>query len=265
MGEIKKKNEEETSNGFDYKKELFFLVERRIFPRKIADKIIEKLEEKNVRLTKNQFDVLTNKIKKAWESYSSGDKTLNYEKKETFSYDNNELKIIMDSIEKLERRLENLEVEITGKENTFSSGKIVTTDDIEVPYDKIKGDTLIDIDPLKEVPGDPESVIVLMKWLQFLVDKCSRSHLPEILDYYVDIGWISDEAKIKLVDYSNGITEENKKTDGKKISDLPSKDHIQSLIFIQKLKGRNIDKHFIDKIDSKLSRMTRKLDEHNLK
>ena len=124
----------------------------------------------------------------------------------------------------------------------------------------------INLDPLTDVPGDPESVVVLMKWLQHLIDKCGRENLSNILDYYVDIGWISEDAKISLIDYSHGITEETKRSETtKKVNDLPSKDHIQSLIFIQKLKGNDFDKHFIDRIDSELSRITKKLNNYDLK
>ena len=99
-----------------------------------------------------------------------------------------------------------------------------------------------------------------MKWLQFLIDKCGRDNLTNILDYYVDIGWISQDAKMYLIDYSQGIKGEI--TTDKKITDLPSKEHIQSFIFIQKLKGRQFDKHFIDRIDNEISRITKKIENY---
>ena len=106
-----------------------------------------------------------------------------------------------------------------------------------------------------------------MKWLQYLIDRCGRDNLANILDYYVDIGWISEDAKIKLVDFSHGITEDETEADTKKrdITNLPSKDHIQSLIFIQKLKGKELDKHFLDKIDGELNRISKKLNNYQFK
>jgi archaellum component FlaD/FlaE len=122
------------------------------------------------------------------------------------------------------------------------------------------------MNPLLKIPNDPESIVVLMKWLQYLVDKCGHPNLPEILDYYVNIGWISDDAKIEIIDYSTGITDENKKVeDTRNISNLPAKDHIQSLIFIQRLKGKRLDKHFLDRIDGEISRVSKKLDNYTLK
>jgi len=257
----KKDDEKNNSNDFDYKKELETLIQKKVLPSKIANKLKEKIENKNIQPTKNQLNSLVNKIKNILENYSS--------KKEKITLDKTNLntppKNLMQTIEKLEKRLENLETNLLDEEGSVSSDQIVKTDDIKVSEKEYKGGKIINVDPLAKVPGDPESVIVLMKWLQFLVDRCGRSHLPEILDYYVDVGWISEDAKIVLLDYSNGIKEEKGDTEDKKISDLPSTDHIQSLVFIQKLKGRKFDKHFLDKIDSELSRMTKKIDNHNLK
>lgn len=262
MEEKKENNKENKSNDFDYKKELTKLVEKKVLPSKIADKLIEKLEEKNFRPTKNQLNTLVNKLKNVLETYSSKPQKSIAEK----THLDSNFKDITELIQNLEKRLENLETNLLDEESNISSDQIVTTDDIKVSEKEYRGEKIINVDPLTKIPGDPEGVIVLMKWLQFLVDRCGRSHLPEILDYYVDIGWISEDAKISLIDYSNGIKEEKKnQKEDKKISDLPSKDHIQSLIFIQKLKGNKFDKHFLDRIDSELSRMTKKIDNYNIK
>ena len=103
-----------------------------------------------------------------------------------------------------------------------------------------------------------------MRWLQYLIDKCGRFNLSNILDYYVDIGWISQDAKINLIDYSQGIAEDHKngETKRKEMYNLPSKYHIQSYIFIQKLKGRDFDKHFIDRIEGELARITKKFENY---
>jgi len=146
------------------------------------------------------------------------------------------------------------------------SPRIVTTEDIKIPGEQKVIVRDWNLDPLIEIPGDTESIIILMKWLQNLIDKCGRPNLSNILDYYVDIGWISDDVKITLIDYSQGITGEERigKT-GKEISDLPSKDHIESLLFIQKLKGVQFDKHFIDRIEGEMSRITKKVSNYNIK
>ena len=105
-----------------------------------------------------------------------------------------------------------------------------------------------------------------MKWLQYLIDRCGRSNLSAILDYYVDVGWISQDAKISLIDYSHGITEKNNEMETDKIvTDLPSKDHIQSYLFIQKLKGKQFDKHFLERVDNEISKITKKINSYQFK
>ena len=121
-----------------------------------------------------------------------------------------------------------------------------------------------DIEPLTDLPNDPESIIVLMKWLQYLVDKLGKSKLPDILGYYVDIDWISDDVRLDLMKYSKGITDDGKK-DASGSMTLPTKDHIQSLLFIQKLKGIELDERFIWRIDREMEKMGKNLDDYQLK
>ena len=221
-------------SNFDIGKELSTLVAKNVLPKKIADKLEWKLKEKNVNLTREQFYVLIDRISSFLKDYNVG-------------------KISTTS-----------EVQVPG----FKTPQYVKTEDVKVS-EKINvqqtGDW--DMESLNVVPNDPESIIVLMKWLQYLIDRCGRDNLSNILDYYVDIGWISQDVKISLIDYSHGITDEGNKGDTttRNVSDLPSKDHIKSFIFIQKLKGIELDKHFVDRIDGDITRITKKLDSSNYK
>ena len=259
------------NSNFDISRELSTLVSKNVLPKKIAVKLDSKLKEKNIKLTKEQFYILIDKITGFLKDYTSAEKP-GYASYDNISdkkqeYDNSNMQTLLETIERLEERIVNLEenktdehseLEVPGAENT----KVVTTDDIQIP----KGSEW-DWKPLKNVPTDPENIIVLMKWLQYLIDRCGRDNLSNILDYYVDIGWISQDAKINLIDYSQGIADENRKnTETKKnVTDLPSKDHIQSFIFIQKLKGVALDKHFVDRIDGDISSITKKLENYNFK
>ncbi|MEA3457805.1 MAG: FlaD/FlaE family flagellar protein [Candidatus Thermoplasmatota archaeon] len=288
MGENSKDEKNKISEKFELKSELSALVAKNVIPKKIADKLEQKLKERQVKIGKADLDLLVSKIRDVMHTYArfgqSNDKNKVPDVEQPMGKKtelNVDMKKLVDSTKELQERIANVENTI-GKSNEsnhsdisteeeeiqfgmngekISSPKIVTTEDIKVPY--AQGD----IDPLTEIPNDPESVVVLMKWLQFLIDKCRRSYLSDILDYYVDVGWISEDAKISLIDYSSGITEERKKegTVSKGASDLPVRDHIQSLLFIQKLKGKQFDKHFLDRIDGDISRMMKKLDNHHLK
>lgn len=262
MIEKKGDSKNKDSDGCDLGKELSALASQKVIPSKIAEKLEQKLTEKNVKLSKEQLDTLVYKIRKVIIDIKSG-------KKSMAGRTGSNMQKLVDTIERLDERISNIE---SGQP---SKTRIVTTDDVHVPG-KITGPNYEwDMDPLMDIPNDPESIIVLMRWLQYLVDKCGHSHLSDILDYYVDIGWISDDAKIILLDYSQGITEDKTKgeteddtkegTSNKLLSNLPAKDHIQSLLFIQKLKGVHFDKHFLDRIEGELTRITKKIDNYKLK
>ena len=236
----------------DLEKELSSLVSKKVIPSKIAQKLEKKLKERNVELTREQLYTLVNKIREVIIDIKSG-------KKPMTGRTNSNMQKLVETIERLDERLTNIE---SGRP---SKTRIVKTSDIQVPGKTNNYEW--DMDPLMDIPNYPESIIVLMKWLQYLVDRCGHSNLPDVLDYYVDIEWISEDAKISLLDYSQGLTEETKKEGTKNIpqSNLLAKDHIQSLIFIQKLKGIDFDKHFLDRIDGEISRITKKLDASKFK
>ncbi len=254
---------------FDLESELSTLVKKNVLNQKIADKLKTKLSQKNVNLTKDQLHRLANKINEilSKQKQFNTPKSRQMPQKNNLPKENENMQKLVDSIDSLEERLGQLEENLGNIDLEKDTTGIVKTEDIKVGEEiDVSKTSEIDLEPLTNVPNNPESIIVLMKWMQYLIDKCGRDNLSNILDYYVDIGWISEDAKISLIDYSHGITEDADKKDlNKNISDLPSKDHIQSLVFIQKLKGNQFDKHFIDKIDSELTRITKKLNKYNLK
>jgi len=91
---------------------------------------------------------------------------------------------------------------------------------------------------LLKVPETPRETILLLKWLEFLLTKAGYDGLEEVLGYYVDIGWISEEVMFQMIKYARGI----------KTSQLPERedglmtiqDHIISLLFIEALKNGGI-------------------------
>jgi flagellar protein FlaD len=258
---------------FDIGNELSILVAKGKIQKRLAEKLEKKLKEKEVKISKERLNTLIEKINNIMRTYSKFEQI---EKQEQTSKDVRQLidtkqdanmQKLVETIEKIDERLTKIEEEkVTIDEKTWKSKspKLHTTDDIKIPEHAEKH---WDLDPLDEIPSDPENIVVTMKWLQYLIDKCGWDNLGNILDYYVDIGWITQDAKISLIDYSQGITEEIKKTGTQSvnISKLPSRDHIQSFIFIQKLKGKQFDKHFIDRIDNELNMISKRLDHYNVK
>ena len=260
--------QERTLNHFELGNELYTLVENNIIPAFIADKIKEKVKNADMRLTKSQLhevvdivkkEIQTQKItydhlpKRGGSAIESSEKDMDYTDNEDAIVEN-----IFKTIDNLGKRIQRIE-ETKIDYQYDPVDRMVTTEDIHLPDKIYPRSTTGRVYPLIEIPNDPERVVVLMKWLQFLVDKVGKEKLTDVLEYYVDIGWISDKVVMNLVEYSEGITEEpeHKEFPGK--NELQSKDHIQSLLFIQQLKGEQPDSYFLHRIERRINKMTKHL------
>ena len=221
--------------GFDIHQELDDIVAKNILPKRVAYKIEKKIMENKITITKEQLHQLVDEIRSLLEKPEKIriDKTSSPKEKTIIEQPKQESMLI------------------------DSPPRVVTTDEIQVSGETINTSQILQQNPLNEVPGDPESIIVLMNWLQFLIDKCGRNNLREVLDYYVAINWITEDVKFHLLEYSSGISEQKDGKERKNIRELPSQDHIQSFLFIQKLKGINLDKHFLDRINGEISRLVK--------
>ena len=140
------------------------------------------------------------------------------------------------------------------------TGRLVKTQDIHSPPRSSADQD--GLQPLEAIPSDPESIVIVMKWLSYMVERIGKRNLPDVLGYYVDIGWISDDVRLDLINYSKGIIEEPRPETQQTPTALPTKDHLQSLLFIQKLKGIHLDDRFLCKIDREMERMTKSLEQY---
>ena len=265
---------EKPLNHFELGNELYTLVENNIIPVFIAEKIKEKVKNADVRLTKSQLSDLINIAKKeiqtqkiSYDSFSPKKTSEDIPVAAPEEYSESEDPVVdnifrsIDGLGKRISRIEDTKLDYPGE----SAGKMVTAEDIQLPnrlYPKTTKTTVI---PLLEIPNDPERVVVLMKWLQFLVDKVGKDNLTDILEYYVDIGWISEKIVMNLIEYSEGITEEKEPREFTGNNDLQAKDHIQSLLFIQQLKGQQPDSYFLHRIERRINKMTKNLNTEKYK
>jgi archaellum component FlaD/FlaE len=244
---------------FELANELYTLVEHNVISSFIADKIKEKVKDAGVKLTKNHLYELVDNIKKAIRIQRRHPQPY-MEKKESVegvNYDDVDVEGIFNMIEKLGRRIERIEEVQNNGGNGRSPGSHISYHENVFAHPREGKNHL-----LEEISNDPESIIVLMKWLQYLMDKVGKANLSNVLEYYADIGWISDKSIKNILEYSQGIAEE-KEPDGKsnnhELSKLQAKDHIQSLLFIQRLKGEQPDDYFLSKIERDISKMTKNL------
>jgi len=119
----------------------------------------------------------------------------------------------------------------------------------------------MDIVKLNEIPLDAQSTVILMKWLQYLIDKLGKSQISDVLNFYVDIGWITEDIKFVLLKYVQGLTDKKKDDSQEQNKKITSKEHIHSLLFIQKLKGKDMD-DFLWKIDQDLEKFFKNIEDH---
>ncbi|CAB3288803.1 Putative flagella-related protein D [Methanocaldococcus lauensis] len=108
---------------------------------------------------------------------------------------------------------------------------------------------------LNDIPEDAVSTTLVFKWLEFLISKCGITNLPDILDYYNEIGWISDKVILKLLRFAKNmkiiINTENIKPKDK----LSPSDHIMSLLYIEKLAGRPVNSEVLEMLEIEIRRI----------
>ncbi|NYT20033.1 MAG: flagella protein [Methanosarcinales archaeon] len=110
---------------------------------------------------------------------------------------------------------------------------------------------------LESIKKNPMSVVVLLNWIEFLMERVGRNNLMDALDYYVDIGWISEEVRSEIMAYARGIDYYVEKPTWR----LLPEDHTKSLLFIERLCGRKIDRNMLSMIDREMAKVKHGLEE----
>lgn len=124
---------------------------------------------------------------------------------------------------------------VTNEANPFLEGREVK-ETAEVKSDKIAkpvGEIC-----LTKISNEPSFVMLVLKWLDFLLKKAGYMGMVKVLLYYEDLGWISEAVRSRMVKYSRDLGADKRYTKEKRLS---VKDHIVSLYFIAKLQGIKID------------------------
>lgn len=293
MSEDLKEDVEPNAEDFDLQIELSSLVADQIIPQSIAERLEKKLVENQVEISKDQLhklaekihsliisykekgtlpDPSSNKLDKASKSQNGDVKSEGEEPLLAIDgVESDTIEGFMNKIEEIQQKIDCLEQEKHDKSSDKIRGNNQNirnlNTDIELPYEESISTDHLTTDPLQAIPSNPESIIVLMNWMQYLVNRCGHEHLANVLDYYVEVDWIADDVKISLLEYATGITEgklehndaQSKDKQGKRFH-LHSKDHIQSYLYIQRLKGKKFEKHFVERINGELARIEKKVD-----
>ncbi len=88
---------------------------------------------------------------------------------------------------------------------------------------------------LEKLGEDLQSQVLATRWLGYLLQFVDHENLEKLLDYYESIGWLGREAKKKLLIMAKGMKSSGSKNEWV----LPHRVHLTSLLFIQRLGGRN--------------------------
>ncbi len=141
---------------------------------------------------------------------------------------------------------------------------------------------------LKHIKKDYYTIVLLMRWIEFLFERVKRDKITLLLDYYVDIGWISKEVKSEIMAYARGevqdvtkyfpeeeIEAEIETPAGtirapkprvyKKVEDwrLSAEDHLKSLLFIMKIAGIEVNKDKLNSLEQEIEKFKKSLWEYH--
>ena len=124
---------------------------------------------------------------------------------------------------------------------------------------------------LTQIRHDYLSVTLALRWVEYLLERVTRDKLPMVIDFYRDVGWISDGVRMEMLAYARGemqdvtkyqphedeISDESPEFNVspvavyKKVDDwrLSADDHLKSLIFIIKMAGMEVDKDRLNSLE----------------
>jgi len=113
---------------------------------------------------------------------------------------------------------------------------------------------------LAHIMKNSSSIKLCMEWLEFLMELVGRNNLPDILSYYEELGWITEEARMELMRYAEGIDFYMEKPDWK----LNPDDHVKSVWFIENLAGIKVDKNKLSVIDRDIEKVRKGSEIYNI-
>ncbi|WP_258084071.1 FlaD/FlaE family flagellar protein [Thermococcus thermotolerans] len=114
---------------------------------------------------------------------------------------------------------------------------------------------------LEHIPNDMVSTMMALKWLGFLIDRVGMQNLEEVLEFYYQIGWISEDVLNTLLRYAEGIRPHHREPDWRPDEKLTIQDHLVSLLFIERLRGVRITREVLDAIEREMRVIGRVLED----
>jgi len=114
---------------------------------------------------------------------------------------------------------------------------------------------------LQSIGNDYRSSLLAMRWIEYLLERVTLEDLPQVLDYYRKINWISNEVKADILWKIKGIKIEKKpqKIEGKEGWRLSINDHLRTLMFIEMLRGTQLDKQTLEDLEKEMEKLKNSL------
>ena len=140
---------------------------------------------------------------------------------------------------------------------------------------------------LTHIRKDYLTLTLVMRWIEFLFERITRDKISLALDYYVEIGWISEDVKHEIMSIARGEMQDVTKYMAheeaataeealgeevgaieaapamyKKIEDwrLAADDHLKSLLFICNMAGIKVDKDKLNSLELMIQRFKESLE-----
>jgi flagellar protein FlaD len=124
---------------------------------------------------------------------------------------------------------------------------------------------------------------LVMRWIEFLFERLKRNRISPVLEYYHEIGWISEEVKTQIMSYARGEHQDvtsyepedhlmdSPGGDGllqkefKSIDDwrLSAEDHLRSLLFLEMIAGRKVDKDKLNSLEQEIAKIKKGLEQYH--
>lgn len=112
---------------------------------------------------------------------------------------------------------------------------------------------------LETIGDDVVSIMVALRWLEFLLDNYGPENTLDVLDYYESLGWISSVVKEQMMKFTKmtGII-----NPAQEYKIKPSiQDHIITILFIEKLRGEEINRDLIEALEREFRTIRKGVDE----
>ncbi|BAB59751.1 hypothetical protein [Thermoplasma volcanium GSS1] len=147
-------------------------------------------------------------------------------------------------------KIDSIFKEISDMEKVMSGKAAEPAQPAEKPKKKAK---------LEAIGDDVVSIMVSLRWLEFLLDNYGPENTLDVLDYYESLGWISSTVKEQMMKYAKMTGVMNPAQEYKIKPSI--QDHIINMLFIEKLRGEEINRDLIEALEREFRTIRKGVDE----